>query len=105
MVTLPLLAIASLPPMPAIPAAIIFWIGFFSMLVPQTHKEAHLGERPAPISWMQKNRLILHPESHLAHHADNSLSFCVFTGWLNPLLDRTRFWRALEWLFDTVKGR
>ena len=105
MVTLPLVSIASLLPMPAIATAIVFWIGFLSMLVPQTHKEAHLGVRPVPISWMQKSRLILYPESHLAHHTNNSQSFCVFTGWLNPLLDRTRFWRGLEWLFDKVRGR
>ena len=105
MVTLPLVIIASALPLSTAFAGAIFWIGFLSMLVPQTHKHAHLGQRPAPISWMQKSRLILNPESHHAHHADNSQSFCVFTGWLNPVLDRVRFWRGLERLVNNVKGR
>jgi hypothetical protein len=105
MVTLPLIMLTLLVPMPVWLAASVFWLGFLSMLVPQTHKEAHLGPRPLPIRFLQKTRLIINPASHQTHHDDNAESFCVFTGWLNPLLDRTRFWRGMEWLFESARRR
>jgi ubiquitin-conjugating enzyme E2 variant len=104
LVSAPLMAFSMLAPLAAWLAAALFWIGFLSMLVPQTHKEAHLGKRPAPIAALQTFRLIIHPASHQAHHDDNRESFCVFTGWLNPLLDRIRFWRAMEWVFKTARA-
>ena len=105
MVAMPLVSIAVLLPWPSWLAASIFWIGFLSVVVPQTHKEAHMSERPAMITWMQKTHLIINPDSHQAHHDDNRESFCVFTGWLNPILNKTRFWRGMELLFDRVRGR
>lgn len=104
-VTLPLVTMSTLLPLPAIAAAAIFWSGFFSMLVPQTHKEAHLCEPRAMTVWLQKSRLILHPVSHQKHHDDNARSYCVFTGWLNPALDRIRFWRLMEHVFEAFTGR
>ena len=103
LVSSPLIAFSILAPLPVWLRAVVFWIGFLSMLVPQTHKEAHLGKRPAPIAALQTLRLVIHPSSHQAHHNDNTQSFCVFTGWLNPPLDRLRFWRGLEWLFKAVR--
>jgi len=103
MVSLPLIILTLLVPMSVWLAASIFWLGFLSMLVPQTHKEAHLGRRPFPIGLLQKTRLIINPVSHQAHHDDNTKSFCVFTGWLNPLLDYTRFWRGMECVFETAR--
>ena len=105
LVTLPLVTLVSFLPMPVMAAASVFWLGFFSMLVPQTHKEAHLHKNHAITRGLQKSRLILHPASHHRHHADNSLSFCVFTGWLNPVLDRMRFWRAMEAVFGAIRKR
>ena len=104
-VTLPLVTLATVLTLPAIPAAVIFWAGFFSMLVPQTHKEAHLSENHAITKWLQKSRLILHPQSHQKHHDDNSQSYCVFTGWLNPVLDQVQFWRLMERVFNAIRGR
>ncbi len=103
-VSAPLMALSVMVPLPAWLAAALFWVGFLSMLVPQTHKEAHLGKRPHPIAALQKLRLIIHPAAHQAHHDDNRESFCVFTGWLNPVLDRMRFWRGMEWLFDAARA-
>jgi hypothetical protein len=93
-ITLPLTIASWAIPMPIWLAATFFWTGYLSMLVPQTHKEAHLGKRPPIITVMQGVRLIVNPRSHQAHHDDNRKSFCVFTGWLNPLLDHTGFWRV-----------
>ncbi len=104
-VTLPLVTMSSVLALPAIAAAAIFWAGFFSMLVPQTHKEAHLCEHHPITAWLQKSRLILHPVSHQTHHDDNSQCYCVFTGWLNPVLDRIRFWRLMERVFKALRGQ
>ncbi|MEZ5501680.1 MAG: fatty acid desaturase CarF family protein [Halioglobus sp.] len=105
MVSLPMITLSLLVPLPAWLAAVLFWMGFLSMLVPQTHKEAHRAAPLAAISLLQKTRLIINPAAHADHHHDNRASFCVFTGWLNPLLNRTRFWRGMEHLFDTVRRR
>ena len=104
-VALPMLTLSIVLPLPAMAAAVIFWIGFFSMLVPQTHKKAHMSEIRALTQWLQISRLILHPGAHQKHHDDNAQSYCVFTGWLNPLLDRIRFWRLLERLCRALPVR
>jgi ubiquitin-conjugating enzyme E2 variant len=98
-VSLPLMTIALFAPLSTVQSAAIFWIGWVSMLVPQTHKLAHIKQPSQFVQLLQKCRLIIHPSSHEAHHRDNNESFCVFTGWLNPALDRSRFWRGLEWVF------
>jgi ubiquitin-conjugating enzyme E2 variant len=102
-VSLPFITVATLAPFPTFLSAPMFWIGWLSMLVPQTHKLTHMNVQSPLLLTLQRSRLIIHPSSHRAHHEDNRESFCVFTGWLNPVLDRTRFWRALEWLFSEVR--
>ena len=105
LVTVPLVSLSTIVGLPTVAAAAVFWIGFFAMLVPQTHKEAHLRNNHALTAWLQRSRLILNPVSHRKHHNDNSKSYCVFTGWLNPVLDRVRFWRLLERAFRALPGR
>lgn len=104
-VSLPLCTIATLAPLQTAPAAVVFWIGLISMWVPQAHKIAHLPETHSVISRLQQFRLILNPQSHQRHHDNNSQGFCVFTGWLNPLLDRSGFWRRMEsWSTSAIKA-
>jgi hypothetical protein len=81
--------------------AVIFWTGALSLYIPQTHKLAHVNHNVL-IASIQKAHVILSPREHLAHHHDNTRAYCVFTGWLNPLLDHLRFWRALERLFPPL---
>ena len=104
-VALPMITLSSVLLVPAIAAAAFFWIGFFSMLVPQAHKLAHMSEIHSVAVCLQKSRLILHPGSHQMHHDDNSQSYCVLTGWLNPTLDRIRFWRLMERVFKGLTLR
>lgn len=101
--TLPLVTLSVLLPLPAWGSALLFWIGGLSMYVPQTHKWAHVSPVNSFIAHLQLSRLVLNPQAHGVHHQDNAQSFCVFTGWLNPLLDRTRFWRGLEKVFLQVR--
>ena len=62
-----------------------------SLLVASTnqfHKWAHQPRVPRPVAWLQRRRWILSPAAHARHHASGfDCSYCVTTGWLNPLLD------------------
>ena len=63
----------------------------------QFHKWAHQDERPRFIRALQRARIILHPEHHREHHtAPFETSYSITNGWLNPLLNRTGFFRRLE---------
>lgn len=84
--------------LPDVLQATVFWIGALSLYVPQTHKMAHKATRNRWIRVAQSLGILLQPQAHCRHHSDYRSNFCVFTGWLNPLLDRTGFWRALEQL-------
>jgi ubiquitin-conjugating enzyme E2 variant len=65
----------------------------------QIHKWAHSLERPWLIRQLQRTRCVLSPGHHSRHHSGPHLTnYCITTGWMNPLLDSTRFFRALEWL-------
>jgi Lipid desaturase domain len=71
----------------------------------QIHKWCHRTEREngALIVALQRLRLVQTPQQHHAHHLGNKdAAYCVLTGFLNPLLDRSRFWRSLEWVIFTV---
>ncbi|MFT5140441.1 MAG: hypothetical protein ACI9CB_002104 [Rhodothermales bacterium] len=105
MVSLPLLTLALVLQGNVIISSVLLWIGLLSMLVPQTHKLAHRPEPGHLTKYLQMGRLMIHPVSHQKHHADNTESFCVFTGWLNPVLDSIRFWRGMEHLFANIKGK
>jgi ubiquitin-conjugating enzyme E2 variant len=63
----------------------------------QFHKWAHQTVPPRVVSLLQRTRLILSPEHHRAHHtAPFESSYAITNGWLNPLLNRIRFFRGLE---------
>jgi len=105
MVSLPFLTFALLLKGNPLASAVALWIGCLSMLVPQTHKLAH---HPVPgrlAATFQSARLMIQPGSHQKHHADNKQSFCVFTGWFNPILDKSGFWRRMERFFATMRGK
>jgi len=63
----------------------------------QFHKWAHQDERPRFVSALQRARVILPPAHHREHHtAPFESSYSITNGWLNPLLNRTGFFRRLE---------
>ena len=63
----------------------------------QFHKWAHQAAPPRFVRFLQRARLILSPEHHREHHtAPFESSYTITNGWLNPLLNRTRFFRGLE---------
>jgi Lipid desaturase domain len=75
--------------------ALLFGIAI--MLTSMAHGWAHMAEPPKLAQRLQRWGLILSPEHHAVHHVKpHQRHYCITTGWLNPLLDRTRFFRRLE---------
>jgi hypothetical protein len=63
----------------------------------QFHKWAH-QEDPSPLArWLQRTRVVLNPSHHQRHHtAPFNLHYCITNGWLNPILNRIKFFRRME---------
>lgn len=56
------------------------------------HAWAHADSAPRLVRWFQRQRLILCPQRHAAHHSGaNDRAFCVTSGWMNAALDRIGF--------------
>ena len=54
---------------------------------------------------LQKGHLLITPKYHARHHSRaHDDNYCVLNGWMNPLLDRTGFWRGLERVVHAVTG-
>ena len=63
----------------------------------KTHKWAHSSERPWPVRALQRLGLMQSRGHHGVHHsAPYAVRFCPMTDYLNPVLDRLRFWRTVE---------
>ena len=61
------------------------------------HKWAHAEKPNRLISAIQRTRLVLTPGHHKLHHTlPFDSNYCITTGWLNPLLEKIRFFRFLE---------
>ena len=71
----------------------------------QFHKWAHTRNPSAVVRFLQKTRLILGKEHHQKHHTvPFDVYYCITTGWLNWILAKSGFWRALEWTILKVLG-
>ncbi len=73
----------------------------------QIHKWAHYrrGDVPTVIKWLQKARLIQTRDHHLYHHRQQkNTHYCVMTNFLNPVLDKIKFWRGLEYCLVPIFG-
>jgi hypothetical protein len=71
----------------------------------QIHQWAHMPQPPRPVRVLQGCRLILGRAAHAEHHGrPYDASYCITTGWCNPVLDRIRFFRRLERIITTLMG-
>ena len=82
----------------------LFWLGALSLVVAQTHKEAHKQRPLVFVRVLQRCHLSLPPYAHQRHHRHHEQAYCVFTGWWNPLLDEIGFWRKLERALERRAG-
>lgn len=63
----------------------------------QFHKWAHDPKPSIVARWLQRSRLVLEPSHHDRHHTTpHDTYYCITNGWLNPLLNRIKFFRRLE---------
>jgi ubiquitin-conjugating enzyme E2 variant len=75
----------------------------FVFLTNQIHKWAHSDLPPRSVRLLQELGLILPSAHHQVHHAGQHTScYCITTGWLNPVLDRIRFFRISETLIQSI---
>ncbi len=76
------------------------WLGAFvaaAMATNQFHMWAHATSVPASVRWLQRLGLVLSPERHARHHCGEfDRSYCMTSGWLNPLLDRIDLFGRIE---------
>ena len=73
----------------------------------QVHKWSHRTreENGRFVTLLQRVKLVQSPSHHHRHHSHGKDShYCVLTDFLNPILDRTRFWRGLEWCIERIVG-
>ncbi len=63
----------------------------------QFHKWVHQVSPSSFARWLQRKRLVLEPQHHKLHHMQPfDMNYCITNGWLNPLLNKIKFFRRLE---------
>ena len=81
-------------------AALAFVFNLFTMAMVATnvlHKWAHAEKTNWLVSRLQRSRVFLSPAHHHLHHTPPfDSNYCITNGWLNPLLERIRFFRNME---------
>jgi ubiquitin-conjugating enzyme E2 variant len=76
---------------------------FFVFMTNQIHKWAHEDEPPALVRPLQRLNVILSAKHHRGHHSgQHTIRYCITTGWLNPLLDRSQFFRRSERVIQAI---
>jgi ubiquitin-conjugating enzyme E2 variant len=83
---------------------VVAFASFFVFCTNQFHKWAHADHPPSYARVLQRWGIILRPGHHEIHHASpHDKYYCITVGWLNPVLGKTRFFRALEWVVSKVR--
>jgi TMEM189-like protein len=68
-----------------------------TVLTNQFHKWAHQEAPSRFVRLLQRSRLVLDPAHHQVHHTKPfNMHYCITNGWLNPLLNKIKFFRGLE---------
>lgn len=77
----------------------VAFVSLFMVATNQFHKWAHADNPPRLARLLQRWGLILSPAHHEVHHAlPHDKHYCITVGWMNPILNAIRFFRAAEWL-------
>ena len=51
------------------------------------HRSTHIEPPPPVVSLLRSLRLIIPRDEHRLHHLKETVNFCIFNGWANPLLN------------------
>ena len=79
---------------------------FFAVATNLFHAWAHAPRPPGIARALQAFGLVLTPRRHARHHrAPFDRAYCVTSGWLNSLLDRTGFFERLDARIARYAGR
>jgi plasmanylethanolamine desaturase len=92
-------------PAPAVFAGVVVCLVISGIMVFGTHAHrlGHRDTRSKIVRILQNCRLLVTPSYHAVHHRGNhDIRYCVINGWANPLCDRIRLWRSLEWFIQHV---
>jgi plasmanylethanolamine desaturase len=82
----------------------VAFLGLFVVGTNQFHKWAHADHPPRIARPLQRLGLILSPTHHEIHHTvPHHKHYCITVGWMNPVLNGIRFFRAAEWMIAQVK--
>jgi plasmanylethanolamine desaturase len=85
-------------------ATFVAFMAMFVVATNQFHKWAHADHPPAIAYPLQRLGLILAPVHHEIHHAaPHDKHYCITVGWMNPILNGVRLFRASEWLIARVR--
>jgi ubiquitin-conjugating enzyme E2 variant len=96
---------------------VAYWGGFLNWMTllvvaigvnaNEIHKWAHRtrAENGPVITFFQQIGVLQSPVQHGNHHrGTKDTYYCVITDYLNPVLERLRFWPTLEWLIAQLFG-
>jgi len=85
-------------------ATLMGFVGLFIVATNQFHKWAHADAPPRLAVALQRCGLILSTDHHDVHHTrPHDKHYCITVGWMNPVLNRLRFFRAVEAVIAAVR--
>jgi hypothetical protein len=82
----------------------VAFLALFVVATNQFHKWAHADNPPSIARPLQRWGLILSPRHHVIHHTvPHDKHYCITVGWMNPVLNGVRFFRAAEWIIAQAR--
>jgi hypothetical protein len=82
------------------------WFVVFATITNQVHKWSHMPlQCPQVVRTLQRYRMLLNPKDHAYHHTmPHDTYYCIFNGWMNPVLSTLGFWRGFEFIITALTG-
>lgn len=103
--TLPIAAILFVFGAPIVIWLAMVFVTFGNIIHRFAHYPPHAKQMPLIVRWLQYSGAWLGYYHHFHHHFGNGLRlkkeesvqhYCVMSNWLNPVLDKIKFWKMLE---------
>jgi len=91
---------------PSSPGLMLFSLHFMWMshVMMAAHRWSHTHPKylSSIVKFMMSYHIVMNVQHHSAHHASYDCNFCIFSGWMNPLLNQLVHiihWRSPMWVF------